>query len=55
MLGERADEETEATLAALPRGSVQLGMYSYGELSPHMGESCQLHNQTMTMTVIEER
>ena len=31
------------------------GLYSYGEIAPFIGEnSCQLHNQTMTVTLISE-
>jgi hypothetical protein len=56
VLGERTEEEIEATLDALPAGSHQVGFYSYGELCPQDGGSCcDLHNQTMTMTTISER
>ena len=48
------EEEVEATLEALPEGVAQIGFYSYGELSPHKGASCDLHNQTMTITTIRE-
>lgn len=54
VLGERAEEETEAVLEALPRGVAQIGFYSYGEISPHVAGRCDLHNQTMTLTVIGE-
>jgi hypothetical protein len=56
VLGERTEEEIEATLDALPSGSQQVGFYSYGELCPQNGASCcELHNQTMTVTTISER
>jgi hypothetical protein len=56
VLGERTEEEIEATLDALPAGSHQVGFYSYGELCPQNGSSCcELHNQTMTITTISER
>jgi hypothetical protein len=56
VLGERTEEEIEATLDALPFGSHQVGFYSYGELCPQNGASCcELHNQTMTITTISER
>jgi hypothetical protein len=56
VLGERTEEEIEATLDALPAGSHQVGFYSYGELCPQNGASCcELHNQTMTITTISER
>lgn len=54
LLGERTEEEVEATLAALLPGTEQLGFYSYGELSPYASGACDLHNQTMTMTTLTE-
>ncbi len=55
VLGERAEEEVEAVLANLPPTSHLVGFYSYGELAPYAaGERCELHNQTMTLTVIRE-
>jgi len=55
VLGERTEDELEATMAAMPEESCQVGFYSYGELSPHTSGDCDLHNQTMTLTVIAER
>jgi len=55
VLGERSEEETEAVLEALAPGTAQIGFYSYGEISPHDSGRCDLHNQTMTLTVIGER
>jgi len=54
LLGERTEEETESTLEALPDGSTQVGFYSYGELSPSGLKDCELHNQTMTLTLFQE-
>ena len=54
VLGERTEEELEATAEVLPPGSVQVGFYSYGEISPYKAGPCELHNQTMTLTVIGE-
>ncbi|HEY1558224.1 MAG TPA: FIST N-terminal domain-containing protein [Kofleriaceae bacterium] len=54
VLGERTEEETEATVEALPPGTTQIGFYSYGEVSPHATGRCDLHNQTMTLTVLSE-
>jgi hypothetical protein len=54
VLGERIEEETEATLDALPRDTAQIGFYSYGEISPYADGTCDLHNQTMTLTTFEE-
>ncbi|MGC3973057.1 MAG: FIST N-terminal domain-containing protein [Nitrospira sp.] len=54
VLGERTEEEIEATLDVLPSGSRQVGFYSYGEISPYDSGVCDLHNQTMTLTTITE-
>lgn len=54
VLGERTEEEIEATLDVLPKDSRQVGFYSYGEISPYANGACDLHNQTMTLTTITE-
>ena len=54
LLGERTEEETESTLSIFPEGTKQLGFYSYGEISPFASGTCDLHNQTMTLTSIRE-
>ena len=54
VLGERTEEEIEATVECLPGGVQQIGFYSYGEISPHASGLCELHNQTMTLTTIHE-
>lgn len=54
VLGERTQEEIEATVECLPDGVQQIGFYSYGEISPHASGLCELHNQTMTLTTIRE-
>ncbi len=54
VLGGRSEEEVEATLEVLPAGTRQVGFYSYGEISPYATGSCDLHNQTMTLTTISE-
>lgn len=54
VLGQDTDEEVEATLAMLPAGTVQVGFYSYGELSPYGAGRCELHNQSMTLTTLRE-
>jgi hypothetical protein len=54
VLGERAEEEIEATLEVLPTRTRQIGFYSYGEISPYAQGPCDLHNQTMTLTTISE-
>lgn len=54
VLGERTEDELEATMHALPDGIAQIGFYSYGEISPFAEGSCDLHNQTMTLTTFAE-
>lgn len=55
LLGQRVAEEVEAVTGVLGAGCVPIGFYSYGEISPHQfSGSCELHNQTMTITVFRE-
>lgn len=55
VLGQRTEEEVEAAGEVLPKGTQLVGFYSYGELSPYVaGQPCELHNQTMTLTVFSE-
>lgn len=55
VLGQRAEEEVEAAKDALPANVRLVGFYSYGEISPYAHGPCDLHNQTMTLTHLEER
>ena len=55
VLGERTDDEIESVQSAVPPRARQIGFYSYGEISPRVpGGGCDLHNQTMTVTVLDE-
>jgi len=54
VLGERTEEEIEAVLSSLPRGSSLLGFYSSGEISPCANGHSDLHNQTMALTTFAE-
>ena len=55
VLGQRTADEVEAVREVLGENIQQLGFYSYGEISPHVSlGNCQLHNQTMTITVWQE-
>jgi hypothetical protein len=54
VLGERTEEEVEAVLDSLPVASSLVGFYSYGEISPSATGTCELHNQTMTLTTLVE-
>jgi hypothetical protein len=55
ILGTRIDEEVEAVSDIFGGDTILSGFYSYGEISPlkPFGE-CILHNQTMTITCINE-
>jgi hypothetical protein len=54
-LGQRVEDELEAVTSGLGPNCGLVGFYSYGELSPVSAGSCDLHNQTMTITVFGER
>lgn len=54
VLGERAEEEVEVVRNALPKDTGLVGFYSYGEISPGGLGTCDLHNQTMTLTTLSE-
>ena len=55
ILKQRAEEELEATLEQMPKNTLQIGMYSFGEISPADNRCCELHNQTMTLTAVWEK
>ncbi len=56
VLKQRVDEEVEAVREALGPETIITGFYSYGEIAPAgmQEQKCELHNQTMTVTVISE-
>jgi hypothetical protein len=55
VLGERTDEEVETVSDHAPAHSGHVGFYSYGEIAPALrGGTSELHNQTMTVTVLAE-
>ena len=55
VLDQRVEEEIEEVIEVLGQGTTVSGFYSYGEIAPFHGEmACQLHNQTMTITLISE-
>ena len=56
VLGQRIEEELEAVIRTLPEQAEVVGFYSYGEACPSGGSpTSELHNQTMTITLIGER
>ncbi|HEX9942276.1 MAG TPA: FIST N-terminal domain-containing protein [Thermoanaerobaculia bacterium] len=56
VLGQRIEEEVEGVREVLGEEPVLAGFYSYGEISPFTpNANCELHNQTMTITTLQER
>lgn len=55
VMGPRVDEEVEAVARVVGQRTTITGFYSNGEISPQgRGMACQLHNQTMTITLVRE-
>lgn len=55
LLGQRIREEVEAVQDVFGSDVPLAGFYSYGEVSPHeVTGHAELHNQTMTITVLSE-
>ncbi|ATC63645.1 hypothetical protein CMV30_06595 [Nibricoccus aquaticus] len=55
VMGQRVEEEVEAVVGRMGSNASAVGFYSYGEISPSgLVHGCDLHNQTMTLTVFEE-
>jgi len=55
ILKQRTEEEIEAVEEVLGGTPVMTGFYSYGEIAPFGAAArCELHNQTMTITVLAE-
>jgi hypothetical protein len=56
LMGQQSSDETEIVRDHLNPQGMQIGFYSYGEISPHSATgACELHNQTMTVTVMGEK
>ena len=52
---QRVEEEVEIVKEIIGDNTKIAGFYSYGELAPYENNaSCELHNQTMTITLISE-
>lgn len=55
VLDQRVEEEIEEVVSIIGEDTKVCGFYSYGEIAPFNLEiNCQLHNQTMTITLISE-
>jgi hypothetical protein len=56
VLQQRIEEEVEGVREVLGPKPVLAGFYSYGEISPFTpNATCELHNQTMTITTFSEQ
>ena len=55
VLDQRIEEEIEIIREVFGNATVITGFYSYGEISPfNHSATCELHNQTMTITTFKE-
>ncbi len=55
VLNDLTDEELIAAKQVLGSNTIITGFYSYGEISPSSKNTqCELHNQTMTITILSE-
>lgn len=55
VMSQRVEEELEQVRDTIGQSIPMTGFYSYGEMAPFNGsQACELHNQTMTLTLISE-
>lgn len=55
VMGGRVNEELEAVAKVMGPNVTLAGLYAYAEMGPHGPDaSCELHNQTMTITYLAE-
>lgn len=55
VLDQRTEDEIEEVAEIVGDQAKITGFYSYGEMAPFAGKNeCQLHNQTMTLTLLSE-
>ncbi len=56
VLDQRIEEEVESVAEVIGDKIPVTGFYSYGEIAPFAGlKNCELHNQTMTVTLFGEK
>ncbi|HKI53121.1 MAG TPA: FIST N-terminal domain-containing protein [Anaerolineales bacterium] len=56
VLKQRIEEEVEGVQDVFGKETALAGFYSYGEISPfNQSAKCELHNQTMTITIFSEQ
>jgi hypothetical protein len=56
VLKQRVEEELEIIREVIGSNTLMTGFYSYGEICPikPFEQHCELHNQTMTITLFKE-
>ncbi len=55
LMGQRINDEVEVVADILGQDIALTGFYSYGEIAPDRSTGlCELHNQTMTITLLQE-
>lgn len=55
VMNQRVEEEIEQVQEIIGKQTAITGFYSYGEMAPFNSQTaCELHNQTMTLTLISE-
>lgn len=55
VMNQRVEEEIERVQEVIGNSTAITGFYSYGEMAPFANNTfCDLHNQTMTLTLISE-
>jgi hypothetical protein len=56
VMKQRVEEELENVRDVVGNSTIMAGFYSYGEICPTspFEKECELHNQTMTITVFKE-
>ena len=55
VMNQRVEEEIERVQEIIGQNVAITGFYSYGEIAPFTENTfCELHNQTMTLTLISE-
>lgn len=56
VMNQRVEEEIEQVQGVIGNSAAIAGFYSYGEIAPFDGinKACELHNQTMTLTLLSE-
>lgn len=55
VMNQRVEEEIEQVQDVVGASAILSGFYSYGEIAPFFeSNTCELHNQTMTLTLISE-